>query len=347
MDFINAISNLVKGFEMKKGSIILLNFWGENRDLDILDKFAVEIVKEGGIPIRYQHSRELNKKYFEEASEESLDFPDKFFEIFKVSDVVIDILMYTPAPHKDFPRDKITYYKKYMRKLFNSLIEEKDLFIQVRVPTKENAMEEDIDYSVYEDAICAGISIDFNKLKKECVELVDNLSEKKEVTIFTEDENELKFSVENRKWYKDDGTGDIPCGEVYIAPVEESANGTILIPKITLMGRRFSNVFMEFEKGRLIKCSLRELEEFIKKFHGNSDIIGEFGVGLNENIKELIGCNVIDEKCRGTAHIAIGMNEMFGGKNSSDLHMDFVFKPIKIEIDGNVFMEGSKILYLD
>ena len=309
---------------MKKGSIILLNFWGENRDLDILDKFAVEIVKEGGIPIRYQHSRELNKKYFEEASEESLDFPDKFFEIFKVSDVVIDILMYTPAPHKDFPRDKITYYKKYMRKLFNSLIEEKDLFIQVRVPTKENAMEEDIDHSVYEDAICAGISIDFNKLKKECVELVDNLSEKKEVTIFTEDENELKFSVENRKWYKDDGTGDIPCGEVYIAPVEESANGTILIPKITLMGRRFSNVFMEF-----------------------SDIIGEFGVGLNENIKELIGCNVIDEKCRGTAHIAIGMNEMFGGKNSSDLHMDFVFKPIKIEIDGNVFMEGSKILYLD
>lgn len=83
MDFINAIPNLVKGFEMKKGSIILLNFWGENRDLDILDKFAVEIVKEGGIPIRYQHSRELNKKYFEEASEESLDFPDKFLKSLK------------------------------------------------------------------------------------------------------------------------------------------------------------------------------------------------------------------------------------------------------------------------
>lgn len=119
---------------------------------------------------------------------------------------------------------------------------------------------------------------------------------KEKIYIFTEEENELKFSVENRKWYKDDGTGDIPCGEVYIAPVEESANGTILIPKITLMGRRFSNVFMEFEKGRLTKCSLREFEGFIKKFH---------------------------------------------------LHMDFVFKPIRVEIDGNVFMEGSKILYLD
>jgi leucyl aminopeptidase (aminopeptidase T) len=84
--------------------------------------------------------------------------------------------------------------------------------------------------------------------------------------------------------------------------------------------------------------------EFIEQFPGDKDIIAEFGIGLNENIKELIGCTIIDEKCAGTAHIAIGMNDMFGGKNSSQLHLDFIFKPVKIEVDGELLMEGSKIL---
>ena len=65
---------------------------------------------------------------------------------------------------------------------------------------------------------------------------------------------------------------------------------------------------------------------------------------MNEKVKELIGCMVIDEKCKGTAHIAIGMNNMFGGKNSSPLHMDFVFTPLKIEADGKLLMDASKIV---
>ncbi|WP_055669853.1 aminopeptidase [Desnuesiella massiliensis] len=344
MNFTEIIPNMVSGFEIKGGSIVLLNFLGENEDLAILDKFALEIAKVGGVPIRWQQSRELIKTYFTEVSQEYLDFPDKYFGVFKLADVVIDIFMYGPAPHKDFPKDKFPLYGAYMRKLFGALTEGKDLFIQVRVPTEENAMAEDIDYEIYKEAMYNALTIDFKKLKEECTDLINKLKSKNKVTIYSEDDKVLTFNLENRSWHKDDGTGDIPCGEVFIAPVEESAEGEISIPQVIFQRRRLTNVLLEFKAGKLIGCSSKELMEFINQFPGDKDMIAEFGIGLNENIKGLIGCTVIDEKCKGTAHIAIGMNNMFGGKNSSQLHMDFIFTPIKIELDNEILMDGAKIV---
>lgn len=344
MNFINLIPNIVGGFEVKKGSLVLLNFWGENSDLEILDKFTLEIAKAGAVPIRWQQSRELIKDYYTEVASEYLEFPDKYFEVFKLADVVIDIFMYAPIPHKDFPKEKFPFYGAYMRKLFGSLTEGKELFIQVRVPTEENARGEDIDYEKYKTSMYNALSIDFKKLKTDCTELVEKLSDKNKVVIYTEGNRSLSFNLEKRQWYKDDGTGDIPCGEVYIAPIEESAEGEILIPQFTLDGTKFSSVLLEFKTGKLVNCSTKEIMEHIKECPGDNDILAEFGIGLNGNIKELIGSPVFDEKCKGTAHIAIGMNDMFGGKNSSQLHMDFIFTPVKIEVDGELLMKGSHIV---
>lgn len=344
MDFIEIIPNLVNGFEIEKGSTVLLNFWGENSNLHILDKLAIEITKLGAIPIRLQQSREYLKTYFEEVSEEYLTFPDTYKEIFKLASTVIDIFMYSPSPHRDFPKDKLNFYRSYMGNLFNSLVEGKEVFIQVRVPTEENAASEGIEYDVYNNSIYEALSIDFKKLKARTTELVDTLKDSKQVTIYSKDNNALSFSIENRQWYKDDGTGDIPCGEVFIAPIEDSAQGKILIPQVIIDSEKYFDVILEFKDGKLASCSSPTLLEYIKSFPGDNDLIAEFGIGLNENVKNLIGCAVIDEKCIGTAHIAIGMNDLFGGKNSSPLHLDFIFQPVKIYVDDSLLMDGGKLL---
>lgn len=344
MNFTDVIPDIVSGFELRKGSLVLLNFWGENRYLNILDKFAIEVAKAGGVPVRWQQSREFFKNYFAEVPEENLDFPDKYFDIFKAADAIIDIFMYGPAPHKGFSKDKLSYYGAYMKKLFGAVSDSKELFIQVRVPTEENAADEGIPYEIYKDAMHKALSVDYKKLKQECSVLVEKLKDKNMVRICTGNKSELTFNISNRHWYKDDGTGDIPCGEVFTAPIEESAEGKILIPEIFLEGERLSDVILNFKSGRLTECSSDKLMEFIKRFHGDNDVIAEFGIGLNENVRKLTGCTLIDEKCRGTAHIAVGMNNLFGGKNSSELHMDFIFRPVKIEIDHELFMDGSEIL---
>lgn len=85
--------------------------------------------------------------------------------------------------------------------------------------------------------------------------------------------------------------------------------------------------------------------DFINQFPGDKDIIAEFGIGLNENVQSLTGSTIIDEKCIGTAHIAIGMNNLFGEKNSSNFHMDFIFTPSKIEADDEIIMDDKGILF--
>ena len=344
MEFIDIVPNIVKGLEINDGVTVILNFWGENKDLNILDEFTIEIAKAGAIPIKFQQSREFIKRCFEDVSLEHLIFDDKKFEVIKNAEVVIDIFTYGIAPHKGFPKDKIGLYKEYMRKLFSVMSYEKDIFVQIRIPTEENAVDEGIDYELYKKLMYQALTVDCKELKEECTRIVTMLGGKEEITIYTGDNNILKLNINNRKWNKDDGRGDIPYGEVYIAPVENMVNGKIIIPEVVLEDITLSDVLLEFENGKLISCSEDSLIGFIKHFPGDSDVIAEFGIGLNDKIKEFVGCSLIDEKRKGTAHIAIGMNNIFGGNNESPLHMDFIFIPEKIEIDNEIIMEKDNLL---
>lgn len=332
------IPNIASGFELEVGSVVLLQFWGENEDLDVLDNFALEIAKMGCIPIKWQYSREFLKTYFEGTPEKYLSFPDKYFSMFKFCDAVIDICMYTPPkPHPDFPKDKIPFYRDYMINLMNSMTD-KEIFIQVKLPTKSNAEASGmIDFNSYEAAVIKAMSVNYNELKTRTRELHKTLEGSKTVEIQTKDKA-LLMSVDNRSWFKDDGNGDLPAGEVYIAPIEDSAYGQIHIPFAFVNGVEYKDLDMSFEKGRLVECSSQQLLEMLRSIHPDSMVLAELGIGLNDKVTELIGYATLDEKCLGTAHIALGMNTMFGGKNSCPVHFDFVFTPSNFLVDGEKIM---------
>lgn len=343
MEYLKFIPSIVKGFEIPENSKVLLHFWGENSNLDILDRFAVEILKNKSIPVKWQESREFYRDYFSEAVDEKADYPEIYSDIFSKMDAVVDIFMYGPSPHREFPQNKMSLYRQYIRNMFNALSSNKKIFIQVQVPTIENAADNNMDFEVYKNSMYEALSMDIDKLKKRTTILLAELKKVNKIEIYTGDDV-LEFNLGERKWHKDDGKGDVPCGEVYIAPVEESANGTIHIKDIYLDGVNIHNVKMEFESGKLVNCTAPEIMELISHFKGDSDKIAEFGLGLNEKVKRLTGCSLIDEKCYGTAHIAIGMNNLFGGKNQAGIHIDFVFKPSRIYGDGKLIMEEDQLM---
>lgn len=345
MDFLNILPNLVSAFEIKKGSIVLLQFWGDNKDIDFLDKFAIEIAKVGGIPVKHQFSREYLKDYFSQVTNKNLEFPKNYFKVFDLADTIIDICMYTPViPHKDFPKDKTAAYRNYMKSLFNTVSSSEKNLIQLRVPTEQNAVEAGFKFQVYSETLLAAYNINYSKLKLTSSSLLNKLNNKKSVTITTNEINTLSFELGNRKWFKDDGTGDMPCGEIYIAPIEESANGKILLPIMELGDKSYENVTLEFKNGKVSNSSEKAVLEFFKNVPENADTIGELGIGLNKNVKKLIGLDLTDEKCIGTAHIALGMNIMFGGKNNCPFHADFVFKPDELKIDEIVVIENGVLV---
>ena len=140
---------------------------------------------------------------------------------------------------------------------------------------------------------------------------------------------------------------NFPTGEAYIAPIEDSATGTIAlngsIPSHVLEDEayvlRFENGVLQFPKNPPSEMPLRGLLETISQAaaldEGRSAILGEFGLGCNSSFERLTGREIVDEKALGTAHIGVGDNEALGGKNcNARVHLDLVFYPDRILIDG-------------
>lgn len=129
--------------------------------------------------------------------------------------------------------------------------------------------------------------------------------------------------------------GNLPAGEVYVAPLETSADGRLVVD--LSLGDIWLDlpVTLTFERGRVVDAeggwALRDLRQRL----GEDDwawTIGEFGLGANPHIKRGRGRVAHDEKSLGTAHIALGANLVFGGKNPAATHYDCVIADAHIEV---------------
>jgi leucyl aminopeptidase (aminopeptidase T) len=197
---------------------------------------------------------------------------------------------------------------------------------------------------------------------KELVEICENyrnaLSEKEDVRITAEDGTDLSFRISGRPLLVDDGMiskedvfrGDvglnIPAGEVFVAPLETTAEGRILIERAAIPGfGGLRDLWLEFEKGKVVGYRAGEGEENFKKFlranTGEKDRIAEFGIGCNPGAEYTGGSIIVDEKIFGTVHVAIGSNTGgYHGRNRASSHLDF----IKDMSRGQVFADGDLIL---
>ncbi|HEX4956372.1 MAG TPA: hypothetical protein VF017_23545 [Thermoanaerobaculia bacterium] len=147
--------------------------------------------------------------------------------------------------------------------------------------------------------------------------------------------------------------GNVPSGEIFTAPLEDSANGDYLVNGT--IGRQVLGdepAVLTFRHGRLIGHRyltsgepvpyLLEIERFsAEREDHNWNVIAEFGIGVNEGINAVLGIPLIDEKIFGTVHIAVGNNVGWQGSNKALLHLDIITREPDVEIDGvNVLLRG-------
>ncbi|WP_066248333.1 aminopeptidase [Neobacillus drentensis] len=152
----------------------------------------------------------------------------------------------------------------------------------------------------------------------------------------------LTFSIKGRNGIPSTGvfrekgeSGNLPSGESYIAPIEDSANGTILVDgSIAGIGVLNEPVTLTVINGRLVDATGNEGRQLLDLLgDGNGRIIAEFGIGTNRKAR-LTGNVLEDEKVFGTVHIAFGSNKPFGGTNEAGVHIDCVIKEPIVTIDG-------------
>lgn len=316
------ITKIVKATGISQGELVLVHFWGEDSEKEFANKFMTAIVSIGATPVLLQQSRTINKEIFENAKASC--FNDKYFDLFKSFDTVLDLFTYQPIVLGcKLAQEQTDIYKSYISELFYKLVNIKR-FIQIRLPTEANADESGLDPQDFINRLNNAYDIDYELLEKRCREEILKFVGLKSISVHTGDDCVLHMCLDGRQWHIDAGDGDLPCGEIYVAPIETESNGNIYFKELYLNDKKYDDVSIKVEEGKVCGSNDAEVNAFFSKLSNEDRVVCELGIGMNPNIKKLCGYTVLDEKMMGTFHIAIGANDMFGGTNKSSHHIDFV-----------------------
>lgn len=316
------IFKMVKASGVCPGEMILVHFWGEDADKEIANSFMVAVAAMGATPVLLQQARTQNRDIFAVAGDSCFD--KRYFEMLSHFDAVLDVFAYQPIVlGYDIGDGAFEHYRNYIARLFSKLMEFKR-FTQIRIPTEANAEESGLEAEEYIRRMEAAYDIDYDAVRTACEEKLSGFRNVRELSLRTGEDCLLKFELGEREWHADCGDGDLPCGEVYIAPLEEKTQGKVFFEQLYLEDEVFGNVVLEIKNGTVCGSNAPGVMAFLEKQPVENRVVCELGFGVNPNVKSLCGYTVLDEKMEGTFHIALGANHMFGGENKASAHMDFV-----------------------
>jgi leucyl aminopeptidase (aminopeptidase T) len=193
------------------------------------------------------------------------------------------------------------------------------------------------------------VNIDYKDLDLRGKRLMQPLQDAEEILVENSAGTHISFSVKGRKWKNDNGDisqkgmhGNLPAGEIFTAPVEDSFTGKIVI---SLIDDQLGHGVLEFKEGRLVEYEGDGIRAIMANIGDDETgrIIGEFGIGTNPGAR--ICPNMLEaEKAFGTAHFAIG--DSYGlGTNTSPHHYDALVDRISLRVnDTYLIKEGEFVL---
>jgi len=154
---------------------------------------------------------------------------------------------------------------------------------------------------------------------------------------------DLKLSIAGRAFKNSDGDRNMPSGEIYTSPVEDSVEGWYRgsFPAVN-HGQEVLGLELHFEAGKVVNASAEKNETFLHEMLAldeGSSRLGEFAIGTNMGIQRFTRNILFDEKIGGTMHVALGSSfAELGGENKSSLHWDII---TDMKDGGQVYVDGE------
>jgi leucyl aminopeptidase (aminopeptidase T) len=207
---------------------------------------------------------------------------------------------------------------------------------------------------VTEEMLARLMNGDLDEMRRRGWAIVNLMNSGSKVRITDANGTDLRFSIEGREGIVDAGEltakgafGNLPCGEGFIAPVEGTAEGTLVVDgSIAAIGLVEAPVQLTVEEGHLIGATGNQgaqLMELLTPHGPDGTNVAELGIGTNE--EAILTGNILeDEKIFGTAHVAFGASAGIGGTVQVPVHLDVVVKEPTVEIDGEAILGGGELL---
>jgi len=321
-----------------------------------------QVLLQGGHPYPLLKFPEQNRALFQFSSLDQLDHEDQLrkfaYENFE-SRIRIHSLTNTKQLNEFPPQNQMIHQKAQAAILETQMSRgaaDEFKWVTTLFPTAAYADEAGMTLKEFEDFVFGACYAD----QEDPVAIWQQVEEdqKAALAVFQDGEQvalsgpniDLELSIKGRKFNNCYGVHNMPDGEIYTGPVEDSVNGWVRYSYPAIYeGVVVRGIELTFKNGRVVEASADAQEDFLREMldtDEGSRCLGEFAVGTNSKIQQFTGNILFDEKIGGTIHMAVGAGyPETGSKNKSAVHWDMICdmrSNSTIKVDGNiVYRDGS------
>ena len=344
--------------KVKPGDWVMLR--GSTVAEPLVNEVYRELIKAGSYVTLDLANDTISEAYMKEANEDQLNWVSPTTKmLYEKANVLIAIdgASNTRALSGVDPKNQQTraIATRGLTETYLERAAKKDLrWVITRYPCPSFAQEADMSLSDYEDFVYSACFCDKDdpvaewiRVHDEQQKVVDWLKGRKLVTVNSPNA-ELTLSIEGRTFVNADGENNMPSGEVFTGPVEDSCNGWVefTYPAIS-GGREVEGVRLEFKDGKVVKATAENNKELLlqtRDTDSGSRYLGEFAIGTNTGITQFTKQILFDEKIGGSFHLALGAGYPdTGSVNQSAIHWDMV---CDMRAGGEIWVDGE-LLYKD
>lgn len=221
-------------------------------------------------------------------------------------------------------------------------------------PCNAAAQDAEMSLSEYEDFVLRACLVhktdpvaEWKRISRKQARIARLLNTKKKIRVVSKG-TDLSMVVKGRTWINCDGTANMPDGEVFTTPLEDSVEGTIAFSFPAYYGGKEAHgVKLTFRKGKVVRARANRGQDFLEATIDTDEgarRVGEFAIGTNYAVQRFTKNTLFDEKIGGTIHLALGAAlPESGGQNDSGIHWDIV----NDMRDGGTIYADGRIIYKD
>jgi aminopeptidase len=257
-----------------------------------------------------------------------------------------DVVVFAPENTRDgtdVSPERQSLIREALRPVLPRLMSNEIKWVACMYPTPALAQEARMTTEAFADFLYGACLRDWDAEAERMRRIADRFDAADQVRIVGVD-TDLTFSLAGRHGEVDAGGANVPGGEIFYSPVEDSANGVVTFGEYPgwYGGHVVPGIRFRFEDGVIVEASADSNEEFLLTTLDTDEgarRLGEFGIGCNEGIDRAYGNALFDEKIYGTIHLAIGGGFPFlGGTNESAVHWDIVKE---LRNGGEIWLDGE------
>ena len=361
---VHNLARILVGYSTKVGEGDTCVIEGPAAAEPLIEAVYEEVLRAGGHPVVALSFAGQSAAYFEHASDAQLEWISPLSRwAAEKSDCRIAIgaesntrELSGVAPERQSTRRTAT--RELVEMTMKRAAEGSHRWVYTLFPTNAYASDAEMSLAAFSDFYFSACLADdgdplgaWKRASEECHRLVERIHGHEEVHVVGP-KTDIRLGIAGRTFIAADGEHNMPDGEFFTGPVEDSIEGEVNFHLPAMVGgREVAGVRLRFEGGKAVDASAERGEQFLITLLDTDDgtrRLGELGIGTNYSIDRGTRDVLLDEKIGGTVHMAVGASyPETGGVNESAVHTDLVCdlrQGGRIEVDGELFQENGRFV---